>query len=203
MFATKRKLLLFNEHWKSEIWVQWVVDCGNFEKCFVLFYFSSFSISLMSVDFSKWKKEECEVCFKHTQTPLLTYTYCTAVHRVVACAYIVNQCHYHPTMCIFVVLCCAVCCIVCTHWIVFFSPCENDEKRVRAQISVRVSVLIAPNTHWYYKVHTLSVCLPIDAWIKFQNKTIRYECARITNVPHTHTHVSIWFHAPLKIGILV
>lgn len=38
-----------------------VVDCGNFEKGFVLFYFSSSSICLMAVDFSKWKKKECEV----------------------------------------------------------------------------------------------------------------------------------------------
>lgn len=156
----------------------------------VLFYFPSFSISLMVVDFSKWKKEECELCFKHTVCSCYV-RYTTNIHRVVACAYFVNQCHYHPTVC----FCCVLLCVLCMSVYVYrlnclFFLCENDEKRVRAQISVRMSVMIEQNTHLYYNVHKL--CLPIDAWIKFQNKTIRYERARIIKSRQ------IWWNATLR-----
>lgn len=115
------------------------------------------------------RTNECEVCFKHT----VFATYGT--HRVVACAYFVNQCHYHPTVyfcCVRLWAMCCVCVCVCLDWIVFFP-------RAKMMKNVFVHKLAPECLYWSRKIHTCitvcthTLCLPIDAWIKFQSDTIR------------------------------
>lgn len=124
----------------------------------VLFYFSSFSISLMVVDFSKWKrKKEREVCFKHIQyllrTPLrirCIYTgswhvltlFQTNVITIQLCIFVVLYC---------VLLCCAVLFCVYTDWTHFFP-------RAKMMKNLFVHKLASECLYWSRKIH---ICITV------------------------------------------